>query len=525
MYKIMILLYLFLNYTYSENYKCPPNIHPSLVLTFRDLPDCENTQAALVEFDIKILNEQVYITDLVLIYAKVFYCYSYSAFYFWAVPQKKIIYIDLYKYNVTMLNNTLDYNNEKFIYNDITNTYILGKEEFECDYSIFNSETSTYFITLKRDKLEYKLGEMRSNLEIYSFNDCNYIDGYCKLTQELFILWTVNKDATLEFSYKNIHEVGAFLDNNNNYHFIFNLDNIKQSVVVTNISDVDIEGYTYTSNKAYRIKLNNKYINRIKRDSVKYSDIAQLQYISDIEDTYKEYLSMLCKELKSSELRFQTICSIDPYSCISNIINENAIRVENIGKYFFVYSCFKVDIIEYLPTYNTLIDKCNTLIPVKYSYNEQYFNGYLDYYKGQIFDSSPYLYQGHCNDLFGIYVDCIDDKSSICKYDLNSGVLTKVNLDLHIIDYTYNNKINYNTKTNVFNTLSKPTFNDYKNYYFTHNIESEINHKSILNHYSDNHTSLFIIVLIILLFTLTLIFVIIYIIIYVKYKSYVNIHN
>lgn len=466
---------------------CNEKLHPDVILELPPIIHCENSQFVETDISIKKVNDADYISEGIIVSAKNYECTVHASInIFSSYVYKEIKYITLSKESILKMNETLRYNDQQFVYDEVSFKYILGIPAYQCvSYFFTQHTTANTYITLQRTDIHYKNHLMHT--ELGSLSSCEYSSKFCKIFNDLYIVWDIqDENALKDYNYYNNVKGYMIYDENDNIHISFKdmHSNVNISVVIDNITNVDEENYIYTSNFAYRIKFNNKIMDsnnnyvinpkKQKRSLDSGDKTDMLQYLYTISDINFNMVFELCHEMAISTMELFALCSVSPNECISSLINDTNIHVSVVGNKYLVNKCNSVSINRFLPS-NNGNNECSIFPKVEILLQGNLITGFYDIRTSQIYSLTKYT--SNCNT---IVFECIDDKNSLCLYDHYTGNITRYNIT-NIINLGFQNNLDVKPPNfNLSEFKSMPTLSDISAYINTNmHITKNIEHYSI----------------------------------------------
>ncbi|CCU56439.1 unknown similar to AMEV216 [Mythimna separata entomopoxvirus 'L'] len=453
---------------------------PDLVLRLPDILDCEDAKTIKSNIILQTLNEKTYVTDAILFSGMALECIEYPAFHLYGNPEYKINYIRPSFNDIINANITKTFNNINLTYNENSDSYIYGKPNYKCISAVFysNSEIQNY-IKLTMSKVKYTKGVMLSN--VANTYNCKYEEGYCLISNSDTLVWIVDKNATID--YVESEPINSnIIENNDNLHVLFNYLGNPIALVISKSEFLKNKNeFISTNEHEFKIRIlnyDNNDVNsyyRYKRDIYD----GKMQYISDLLYTDKAQIKELCEKVSLMILEIYSLCKVNPYSCISTLLNDKAISVEVIGNLYMVKKCLDVKIIKYKPAYNIQDNTCHELIPVIFEYFDTRDNGYYNVETEEIFFTSQFVKKGMCENE-NRFIACYNGEKGPCVYNNNLGSVKHINMPIQTLTKNNINKFATIVTPNITNKnfAYKPSISDVMNRPLSFMDLTEINHIS-----------------------------------------------
>ncbi|CCU55815.1 unknown similar to AMEV216 [Choristoneura biennis entomopoxvirus] len=444
--KIILIIFILLFSIIKSQYICSKD-SPDIAFRMPDILDCTNINPIKAKILLRTLNEKSYKTEAILFRNMVLTCKTADSFHAMFGEQDIHTYTnEIVDYDeILQTNNTNVYRNKTLVYDKDTNSYIFGNPRFECvTYAFYRNTFITYYIKLVRGEVYYRKGEMLS--DIAGTVECKYNRKYCQIGAFDTLVWTIDPKA-LDIYYNISKPIDVdIIENKNKLHILFNYLGNKIALVVDKLE--------YENNKTEFIKTNDyeftvkilqyNETKKVKRDINDYEN--RLQYNNDILALQKVRTDDICYELSLETLQIYSMCTTNPYSCVSTLLNKKNINVRVVGNIYLVKLCSNVTITEYKPAYDKNYNICHELIPIIFDYHNKSEDGYYNIQTGEIFLTTRFTKNGLC-DTNKRYIPCDYNNENICVYDNNLGGIKQINITKYIITKN-NDEIMLNLKNN-----------------------------------------------------------------------------
>lgn len=422
----VVIFALCMTFSHTQ-YICNNKIHPDIVMDLPPLLECNSTKFVETMVSVKKVNDIDYVTDAVVVSAKSYKCKTPPGIVFWSASSENIEYISLSKDDIMKMNETLTYGGKKLEYIESSFKYVLNSPVFNCvRYFLTSSTFNNTYITLQRIKMHYKNHFIHTDLGSVS---CDYVDGICKIYDDVYILWNVDEKAIPDYNVYRNKKAWLLYDVNKNTHVLFNDEHGNNvSVIIDNLKDVDDDGFITTSNFAYKIKFNKPiketdgeiithHVSKRSLDSDDETDT--LQYLYDLSSFNSNVIKEMCKDIALSIMETFSLCSISAHECISSLIGERNINVKVVGTKYLIYKCNQVKINSFLPSYKD--GKCSVFPKVSISLQGKQLEGYYNIRTEQVYSLTKYTSQ--CDN---VLLQCIGDENNICTYNHHTGLVNTV---------------------------------------------------------------------------------------------------
>lgn len=478
-----------------DGYVCDKQ-DPNMIVQLPNIIDCNSAKAGSVKIELREINNDIYKSPAFVIYSINLTCQQPPSIAFWNRDIKRLT--SYYNKNLTELlqiNKTLKFDNFILKLDKNSNSFIYGKEEYDCNYNVFTSkETTNTFIRLKRSEVIYRKGYMLSDLAVTG--ECLYNLGICKIRDSTILVWKVDNNALDIYKKSKIIEADLII-NNGNYHFSFPYHKNPITLVVrkNDFNNTDSSGFANTNEHSFSIKLIKvlKSKQRYKRDLSVEEIESELQYVSNLANENEVKLVGVCSQLAQGLLETYSLCVSNPYACISGLLKNNAISVFSFGyNYFAVTMCKRVEIIQFKPSYDSKTHTCNELIPVRYKFKNKLYDGYFNINNGRIFNISPFLKQGLCEDVR--YLACSQNNTidKYCKYNPYTGYISQFNNNIYQLSsntFKQFENVEFSILDDIDKDLDGPSISQVLNRPFSFTEAASINHKSISDTILEKNTT------------------------------------
>ncbi|CCU55455.1 unknown similar to AMEV216 [Adoxophyes honmai entomopoxvirus 'L'] len=441
MHKSLLILACSIYMIYAQ-YVCNKD-SPEMIVKLPEILDCENVNYIKAKLQLRILNEQTYISDAVL-FSNIRSCCTTPPSILVGMLPSKTTNFDILTYDAIIdMNKTLSYQNRNLTYDKNIDSYKFGYPKFDCEHYVFAYNTvCNYYYKMVRTQIHYHKGVMLNN--VANTVNCVYGEGICKVSDSDTLVWNVDKTADDIYILQNNYMDAQIIENNNNYHVIFKyMGNTIAVIVDKNEYINNKDGFLNTNIRAYNIRL--FFNNRSKRDM----NVVQsnMQYINTMIDIEKLQIKQLCTKISLIIMEIYSICKVNAYSCISTFLKKKDISVTVVGNLYMVKMCVNVDIIKYNPAQDLQNNVCHELIPVVFTNNNNNYEGYYNVETEEIFLNQYFTIKGKCPTETR-YISCNDNTDDYCIYNNVLGTVEKIKLQIYTL--TYDN-------VDVFNNYIRPS--------------------------------------------------------------------
>ncbi|CCU56112.1 unknown similar to AMEV216 [Choristoneura rosaceana entomopoxvirus 'L'] len=444
--KIILIIFILLFSSIKSQYICSKD-SPDIAFRMPDILDCTNINPIKAKILLRTLNEKSYKTEAILFTNMALTCIT--ADFLNAMLGEQDIHIrtsDTVDYDeMLQTNNTNIYRNKTLVYDKDTNSYIFGNPIIECvTHAFYRNTFIKYYIKLVRGEVYYRKGKMLSN--IANTDGCEYTSKYCQIGVFDTLVWTIDPKA-LGIYYNISKPIDVdIIENKNKLHILFNYLGNKIALVVDKLEyENNKTEFINTNDHEFTVKiLQYNETKKVKRDINDYEN--RLQYNNDILALQKVRTDDICYELSLETLQIYSMCTTNPYSCVSTLLNKKNINVRVVGNIYLVKLCSNVTITEYKPAYDKINNICHELIPIIFDYHNKSGEGYYNIQTGEIFLNTRFIKTGSC-DSNNRYIPCDYNNENICVYDNILGGIKQINITKYIITKN-NNEIMSKLKNN-----------------------------------------------------------------------------